>query len=77
MKNDNIKRMRLVELRKKSRMTQQEVADRAGMTRREVSQLERCEDPAIPTLRKYLKGLGGNLEFFIVFPNEDSEAIKL
>ncbi len=74
---DVVKRMTLAQLRKKVGMTQGQVGVKMGMTQSEVSKIERRKDVHVSTLRQYLKALDGNLEIFIVFPNEDSEAIKL
>ena len=76
MKKD-IKRMTLAQIRKKQRMTQKDVAERMlSMTRKKVSELEHSTDPPISLVIQYVKAIGGNLEFVILFDNEDSEILK-
>lgn len=51
----------LAAIRRERRLTQQQVADRLGMTQPEVSKLERRRDVRLSTLRAYVGALGGEL----------------
>jgi DNA-binding XRE family transcriptional regulator len=66
---------RLAELRKKRRMTQQEVADRMGVTKGRVSQIEKGKISGQEVLARYARALGGELQQAIVFDNGDIAGI--
>jgi len=51
----------LATIRRERGLTQQQVADRLGMTQPEVSKLERRGDVRLSTLRAYVTALGGEL----------------
>ena len=61
-------------LRELTGKTQVEVAQAADMTQPETSRTERREDHLISTLKRYVEGLGGELEVFAVF---DDKRVKL
>ena len=54
---------KLRELRKNAGLSQAEVADRIGVSQRQVSKIERgdIENSKISTIRKYVEALGGRL----------------
>ncbi len=54
--------MNLRELRQAAGKTQEQVARAAKMKQSELSRAERREDHLLSTLRRYVKGLGGDLE---------------
>ena len=56
----------LVELRKALGLTQEEAASGSDMTQSELSRLERRDDHLVSTLRRYVEGLGGELEITAV-----------
>lgn len=59
-------------LRKKMKLTQEELADRSELTKGYISQLERdLNSPSIDTLSDVLEALGTNLGDF--FSNEDTD----
>lgn len=66
---------RLAELRKKRRMTQQEVADRMGVTKGRVSQIEKGKVSGQEVLARYARALGGELQQAIVFDDGDIAGI--
>jgi len=55
-------RRALRELRQAAGKTQEQVAAAARMKQSELSRAERREDHLLSTLRRYVKGLGGELE---------------
>lgn len=63
--------MRLAELRESRGLTQQQLAERLGVTQVNVSRIERAEDTQLSTINRYVEALGGHLELLAVF--EDAE----
>ncbi len=61
-------------LRELTGKTQVELAKAADMTQPETSRAERRADHLISTLKRYVEGLGGELEVFAVF---DDKRVKL
>ena len=57
----------LPELRRLADLTQVEVARRLAVTQPSVSEIERNNSPAIPTVRRYVEALGAHLEVIAVF----------
>lgn len=52
----------LQRLRKERGLTQQELADLAGLTQKQVSRIERCEiSPVVDTLARIVRALGVDL----------------
>jgi DNA-binding XRE family transcriptional regulator len=62
--------MTLRELREMAGKTQAEVADLVEMTQSALSKMERRDDAPIPTLRRYVQALGGELEVVAVIGNK-------
>jgi DNA-binding XRE family transcriptional regulator len=62
--------MSLRELRQMAGMTQVEVAKLAELEQSTLSRMERRDDAPIPTLRKYVEALGGQLEVVAVIGNK-------
>ena len=62
-------------LRKERELTQVEVAEILGMKQHNISQLEQRPDVLVSTLRKYIEGMGGELDLVVRFP--DSDPVKL
>ena len=63
--------MLLPELRKRSGMTQQEVADILGITQPSLSKMEGQNDMQISTLSRLVGSLGGKLELIAHLPGGD------
>ena len=57
----------LPELRRLADLTQVEVARRLAVTQPSVSEIERANSPAVPTVRRYVEALGAHLEITAVF----------
>jgi len=55
----------LAQARKRSGLTQQEVAERMGISQSDVSKLERRSDVRMSTLRAYLEALGSTLDITV------------
>lgn len=66
---------RLAELRKQRGLTQQQVADRMGVARGRVSQIERGKVSGQDVLASFAVALGGRLHQAIYFENGDVVAI--
>lgn len=66
---------RLAELRKKRRMTQQQVADRMGVTKGRVSQIEKGKISGQEVLARYASALGGQLQQAIIFDDGEIAGI--
>ncbi len=66
--------MNLRELRLAAGKTQEQVARAAKMKQSELSRAERREDHLLSTLRRYVEGLGGELE---VVARVGSKVVKL
>ncbi len=59
--------MNLRELRKVSGKTQEELAEASSMGQSELSRAERRDDHLLSTVRRYVQGLGGELEIVARF----------
>lgn len=66
----DVVRMNLRELRMVAGKTQAEVAEISKLTQSTLSRMERREDTPLPTLRRYVKALGGELEVVAVIGNK-------
>lgn len=66
----DVVRMRLRELRRMSGKTQAEVAGIAKMTQSALSRMEQRDDSPVPSLRRYVEALGGELEIVAVIGNK-------
>ncbi|MGC2939423.1 MAG: helix-turn-helix domain-containing protein [Brevibacterium sp.] len=64
-----VRAYRLKELRSTAGLTQHELADRIGVSQRQVSKIEHgdLENTKIGTVRRYLEAVGGNLTLDVVF----------
>jgi DNA-binding XRE family transcriptional regulator len=60
----------LADLREERRVTQQEVADKLGISQPNISRVEHQEDVYLSTLRGYVDVLGGHLEVRAVFSDQ-------
>jgi DNA-binding XRE family transcriptional regulator len=65
----------LPELRRLNDLTQVELARRLAVTQPTVSEIERNDSPAIPTVRRYVEAIGAHLEITAVF--DDGRRILL
>lgn len=65
----------LPELRRLNDLTQVELARRLAVTQPSVSEIERSDSPAIPTVRRYVEAIGAHLEITAVF--DDGRRILL
>ncbi len=66
---------RLAELRRRRGFTQQQVAERMGVTKGRVSQIERGQISGQEVLARYAAALGGQLHQAIYFDDGDIAAI--
>ena len=66
---------RLAEIRRARGLTQQQVADRMGVTKGRVSQIERGRISGHDVLARYANALGGQLHQAIYFDDGDITAI--
>jgi DNA-binding XRE family transcriptional regulator len=66
---------RLAEVRKRRGLTQQEVADRMGVTKGRVSQIEQGKVSGQDVLARFAAALGGRLHQAIYFDDGDIAAI--
>jgi DNA-binding XRE family transcriptional regulator len=66
---------RLAALRKRRRLTQQQVAERMGITKSRVSQIEQGKVSGQEVLARYAVALGGRLHQSIYFDDGDITAI--
>jgi DNA-binding XRE family transcriptional regulator len=63
--------MLLAELRKHTGMTQQELADKLGISQPSLSKMESQEDMQIGTLNRLVDSVGGKLELIVYMPDGD------
>ena len=63
----------LRKLRLGRRLTQQQLADRLGLTQPEISKLERRRDVRLSTMRAYVAALGGSLGLVARFGDDVAE----
>ena len=68
--------MRLPELRKALRLSQQTLARRLKTGQAQISRLEQRTDLFVSTLRRYVEALGGQLEIVASFPEGASIRIE-
>ena len=61
--------MLLAELRKHTGMTQQELADKLGISQPSLSKMESQEDMQIGTLNRLVDSVGGKLELIVHLPD--------
>ncbi|MBV9439538.1 MAG: XRE family transcriptional regulator [Candidatus Eremiobacteraeota bacterium] len=68
-------KMKLAELRRARRLSQEELAQQLGIAQSEVSRLERRTDAYVQTLRRYIEAVGGKFTMIATFP--DSKPIEI
>ncbi|MGR6914832.1 helix-turn-helix domain-containing protein [[Actinomadura] parvosata] len=61
---------RLAERRKSVGLSQSEVAERMGVTKSRVSQIERGEVSTVEAIARYVQALGGQLQISAVFGDD-------
>ncbi|GAA1869099.1 helix-turn-helix transcriptional regulator [Myceligenerans crystallogenes] len=66
---------RLGELRKERQLTQQQVADRMGVTKGRISQIESGKISGQEVIARYAQALGGSLQQAILFEDGKLEAL--
>jgi DNA-binding XRE family transcriptional regulator len=66
---------RLAEIRRSRELSQQQIADRMGVTKGRVSQIERGNVSGHDVLARYVTALGGTLHQSIYFDDGDIAAI--
>jgi transcriptional regulator with XRE-family HTH domain len=62
--------LRLQQVREASGLTQEEVAQRMGVTQASLSRLEHRPDVKLSNIRKYVEAVGGRLEVSVVMPRK-------
>lgn len=62
---------RLADMRRERRITQAEVAERMGVTKVRVSQIESGQVSGTDVVARYVEALGGNLVMVAVFGDGD------
>lgn len=62
--------MRLVERRSALGLTQADVADRMGITKSRVSQIERGDVSTVDVISRYVQAIGGQLQISAVFGSD-------
>ncbi len=67
--------MSLSALREGREITQTNLAERTGMSRRSVSRIEHQSDVMLSTLARYVAGLGAKLEVNAVFDDGESHSL--
>lgn len=60
--------LRLRQVREAAGLTQEEVAQRMGVTQASLSRLEHRPDVKLSNIRKYIEAIGGRLEVSVVMP---------
>lgn len=65
-----IERLTLAQLRRARSLTQATMAEAAGMAQGDVSRLERRKDAYIGTVRRFVEALGGKFTMLVEFPDE-------
>ncbi len=61
----------LTRAREEQGLTQQDVADRLGVSQANISRIEHEEDLYLSTLRDYVEALGGELQLKAVFEDQE------
>lgn len=61
----------LATLRRLRGMSQVQLAEAMGIDQSRVSRIERGDEPALSSIRRYVEGLGGRLEVRAVFDDQD------
>lgn len=61
----------LASIRRFRGLTQQQVAERMGISQSDVSKLERRRDQRVSTLRAYVEATGGRLQVKAVYPDSE------
>lgn len=59
----------LQELRKRQKVTQEDIAKLLGINQENVSRMERRENIRLSTLKDYIEALGGEVQIQAVFPD--------
>jgi DNA-binding XRE family transcriptional regulator len=68
---DQVARMKLGDLRRARRLTQETLAETMGAAQPDVSRIERNTDIYLSTLRKYVEAMGGRLHLTATFGDEE------
>lgn len=63
------RKIRLDRLREARQITQQQLAQKLGVTQANVSRLESRDDMHLSTLRDFVQAMGGQLEIYATFPD--------
>jgi transcriptional regulator with XRE-family HTH domain len=63
-----INSLRLQQVREAAGLTQEQVAQRMGVTQASLSRLEHRSDVKLSNIRKYIEAVGGRLEVSVVMP---------
>jgi DNA-binding transcriptional regulator YiaG len=64
-----LERMTLAQLRRARDLTQASMAETTGMAQGDVSRLERRTDAYVGTVRRFVEALGGKLSLLVEFPD--------
>ncbi|GHU18992.1 hypothetical protein FACS189475_05400 [Betaproteobacteria bacterium] len=66
----------LRDLRQASKLTQSELAVALNVGQETISRLEKRSDLLLSTLRRYVEGMGGELDLVVRFPGRPSMSLK-
>lgn len=66
---EEVRGLRLRELRKRLGLTQVQASERIDTSQADLSKVERRRDHKLSTVQRYVEGLGGKLRITAVFPD--------
>lgn len=67
--------IRLQQVREAAGLTQEQVAQRMGVTQASLSRLEHRPDVKLSNIRKYIEAVGGRLEISVVMPRRATRRV--
>jgi transcriptional regulator with XRE-family HTH domain len=70
-----INSLRLQQVREAAGLTQEQVAQRMGVTQASLSRLEHRPDVKLSNIRKYIEAVGGRLEVSVVMPRRSTRRV--
>ena len=67
---EHLAKIRLSQMRSARELSQAALAEKLGKDQGSISRMEKQDDMNLSTLRRYVEGLGGELELRAVFPDQ-------